>query len=71
MTYLNIEEHGESICDHFLVIDMDTGEELNRCTWANDDTGEYSESSVENGVINNTLKKANIKLVYKGSGILI
>jgi len=60
---LDIDIDGESICDNFSVIDLDTGKELDRCKWADDETGEYCEYD---GHRNYIIKQGNIKLVYKG-----
>lgn len=47
------------------VFNLDTGEFLNRCRWANDKTGEYLEFIKFDNGAKYKLKKANIKLIYK------
>jgi len=41
MTCLNTKIDDSYICNNFIVIDVETEEQLDRCIWANDETGEY------------------------------
>ena len=56
-------------CSDFLVIDMDTGKQLDRCQWANDNTGEigYFAKDEKGKTLTDNLitEKRNIKLVYR------
>lgn len=66
MAYLNIDEDEHGICDNVIVFDLDTGKELDRCKWANDETGEYQVFiDFKNHVPNYEIKKGNIKIVYR------
>lgn len=69
MAYLNIDIHYPNICADFLVIDMDTGKELDRCKWADDEIGEigyFARDKKGNTIVDNLIiEKRNIKLVYR------
>lgn len=57
----------EYMSDFIEVLDLDSGKLLDRCKWANQETGEYLEISfTKSKGRKETLKKGNIVLVYKG-----
>ena len=57
----------EYMADLIEVLDLDSGKLLDRCKWADQETGEYCVVSFVDGEgFHETLKKGNIVLVYKG-----
>jgi len=51
------------------VLDLDTGEFIKRCLWANDETGNYCHYPLDvcdDYFYTDEIKKANIVFVYKG-----
>ena len=61
----------DKIAPFIEVLDLDTGEEIKHCIWANQETGEYKVYLVNKCLIGcrefpTEIYKGNIALVYKG-----